>query len=487
MATPIPSNDATFDSADLKQALEALFASVPEGLHVTSVTTDSRRVTKGALFVALEGEQHDGHDHLEAALAKGAAAVLQRTNHPKALPSERAAARAISVHDTLIALGLLAHSHLMRWRSGARRVFQITGSSGKTTTKEMTAALLGLRARTLWTQGNLNNRIGLPHTALTVTDAHTYVVLEAGMSLPGEMAHLAAIGFADAAAIVNIGTAHAETAGGVEGVAREKGALFLGMRPNGFMVVNLDNAKCVAAAAIASKDGERTSITFGRHPEAQYRLRDRRVHITNKGTSTALAFARGDQEVTFDLPVPLFEHQAIDLMCALALAETAEPAFTNDELCKALTSLNLEGRGLGAQLGQDVFLFDDSYNANPDSMRASLAMLAEAASTRRKVAVLGEMKELGEAALEAHESLAKDVKAAGVELLLTCGGLASRLGAAATALGVPTQAFENARQAAEACVQLARTGDAILVKASRSVGSEVVCQRLREHFGEARA
>lgn len=478
MATPIPSNQTSFSAEELRTLLGApLGTSATQAERaVTSVTTDSRAVVDGALFVALVGETMDGHAFAKAAVEKGAAAVVLSRD----VPDLSASVQRYVVPDTLVAWGNLAAHALARFRAAdaRRRVFMVTGSSGKTTTKEMLAELLSLRGKTARTAGNLNNRIGLPATIFALSSDAVYCVLEAGMSLPGEMALLAEIVRPDVSTIVNVGLAHAEGVGGQEGVLREKRAVYEYLREEGVAVVNRDDAFVVRGAAEAPQSARR--VSYGRatllpHGEG-YRLLDRQV--TGGGATLTIERESGpSMEIATPFPG---EAQALDFLCALATAESVVPPFTTEEMATALRNVTLTGRSTVHERPGDATVIDDSYNANPSSMAASLRTAREMARHRgaRLVAVLGEMKELGPFARKAHQELGEDVAAAGVSLFIGCGGLVSEALSVAEARGVRTLGAKDAAEAAILASREVYAKDVVLVKASRSVGAEEVVRAL---------
>jgi UDP-N-acetylmuramoyl-tripeptide--D-alanyl-D-alanine ligase len=476
MATPIPANRATFDANAMAQATGGRVVRQTEGRVAVGVTTDSRTVVPGCAFVALRGESHDGHAFLGAAVDAGATLVLAEGGRA---PSD-ARADAVEVGDALDAWGALARAHLASWRTRERAVVAVTGSAGKTTTKELCAALLRAIAPCHATTGNLNNRVGLPAVVLGVTDSHRFLVLEMGMSVPGEIAALTALAEPDVAVVTNIGLAHAGGVGGtIEDVAREKGAVFEGLRRDGTAVVNVDDPAVVAQASRA-----RVSATagFGRDPHASWRLVDRAA-LGARGSRVTVVRPGGGAAV-FDVPIA-GEAAAIDFVAALAAAESALGARIADSVvASALAALApIAGRMHARRLGGGVLVVDDAYNANPASMRAALASLAEMAEGRR-IAVLGEMKELGDAAAREHEALGSAVAEAGVAVLVSCGGLADATAAVARLRGVRTVLARDADEASRAVLELVAPGDTVLVKASRSVGAERVVAALVRARGE---
>ena len=390
MATPIGANRAVVEARSVAQATGGRLVRSTTGRAAHGVTTDSRAVVRGGAFVALRGEKHDGHAFIGAAIEAGAAlVVVERGRAP-----EDARADAVEVDDTLVAWGAIARAHLHAWRSAnsAARVVAITGSAGKTTTKELCAALLRTVGQCHATAGNLNNRVGVPAVILELEAKHRFAVLEVGMSLPGEIGVLARIVEPDVAVVTNVGLAHAGGVGGtIADVAREKGALFEGVRPGGVIVANGDDPAVMAQVGRAPRSARLTS--FGRQDiAARYRLLEREP-LGPEGSRLRIDRGRGDV-VSVVLPIP-GEAAAIDFAAALAAADAAVEGSVDPS--RAMGSLApIPGR-MRVCRSHGLTVLDDAYNANPASMRAALSTLAEWADGRR-VAVLGEMKELGPAA-----------------------------------------------------------------------------------------
>lgn len=487
MATPIPENHATFTLAELTQLFGEPFGTLPDdGATVTSVTTDSRAVKKGSLFVALVGERMNGHAYAATAASCGAAAAILSTDVPEL--RESSVVRFI-VPDTLVAWAKLAEYALARFRAEDehRRVFLVTGSSGKTTTKEMLASLLTLRGKTSKTAGNLNNLIGLPATVLALPRDARYCVLEAGMSVPGEMERLASLAKPDVATIVNIGIAHAEGVGGPDGVLREKSAVYKYLSPDGFAIINRDDTMVVRGAGQAPFSARKVAYgTPAQLPHGEgYRLLDRRV--VEDGAVLTIERETGP---SIEIQSPFAgEAQALDFLCALACAEAVESPFTTAEMNAALCNVHLEGRATVHTLADGTTVIDDSYNANPASMASSLRTAGELARHKgaRLVAVLGEMKELGAYAEKAHRELGVEVAAAGVALFIGCGGQMNEALTAAADRGTRTLAAMDASEAAILALREVYAKDVVLVKASRSVRAEQVVAALLSASPRARS
>lgn len=467
LATPIGTNEATLDARTVAQDTSGR-AVRATGRVARGVTTDSRAVVPGGAFVALRGERHDGHAFVPAAIEAGAALVVVGRGHEIADPR----VDVVEVEDTLDAWGFIGRSHLRAWRRSRPdgSVVAITGSAGKTTTKELCAALLRLVAPCHATAGNLNNRVGVPAVLLQLEPKHRFAVVEVGMSLPGEIAALASIVEPDVAVVTNVGLAHAGGVGGtVADVAREKGALFAAVAAGGVCVANADDEAVMTSVARAR--GRR--VTFGQSAGADVRLAAR----TPRGLEgSSLRIERGGRSTTVELPIA-GEAAGLDLVAALAAAEGAAGPIDDALLTAALATLAPVAGRMNVWRAGGATVIDDAYNANPSSMRAALSTLGESGEGRR-VAILGEMKELGRTSEREHEALADALVRARVALLVSCGGLAGATARAAAARGVEVVLAADATEAALIARQRVQPGDVVLVKASRSVGAERVVDAL---------
>lgn len=476
MATPIPKNEASFTTFWIAAATGGSVAR-GDGKAGRGITTDSREVAPGSAFVAIRGENSDGHDYVQSANDRGAAVVVvEKGRGPKS-----GSADIVEVDDTLRAWGDIARAHLRRWRQSRKAwngVVAITGSAGKTTTKEICAALLRECGTCHATAGNLNNRLGLPAVALGVTGETDYVVLEMGMNLPGEIAALTQIAAPRVGVITNVGVAHGEgVGGGRDAVAREKGALFENLDKYAAAVVNADDDAVVAQLA---RTDVRNIRSFGRDPSASYRLLSRSP-LGVEGSALVVKRARFKKPLEIILPLA-GEAAAIDFVAALAAADAAaRNPLRRSAIARAVETLRPpSGRGEIKKRGDGALVIDDSYNANPGSVRASLESAAEIARAerRRLVVVLGEMKELGATAEAEHAALGDAISAAGAAIAIGCGGLVDR--ALDRVRGAETvKATDTAHAAREAALRV-RAGDVVLVKGSRSVATERVVQALME-------
>ena len=442
---------------------------------VTSVSTDSRTVPAGALFVALAGPSFDGHSFLAAARESGAAACL--VSDERALAAGKGASLpAVVVGDTLQALQDLAAWHRRRL---APVVVALTGSAGKTTTKELLGAVLGLAGPTLVTQGNLNNHIGVPLTLLRLQPEHRFAVIEMGCSGWGEIALLARLASPSLGLITNVGEAHLEGLGTLEGVARAKGELFAALPPDGTVLVNLDDPRVVSLPSPAQR-----RVGFGRAPEAAVRLAGRRPSGDGR---QEVELVLGGQSLTVTLGL-LGAHNASN---ALAAAAAAHALGVPPEVLQAgLARVTAAPGRLQVRAGvEQSWLIDDTYNANPGSMWAALAVLQEqAAAGARTHALLGEMLELGPSTESLHEDLGRVAAEAGVSSLIAVGRAASwyHRGARSRLSEHQMVAVSTPEEGAQAAAGRLRAGDWLLIKASRGIHLERAVAPLLRGAAEAR-
>jgi UDP-N-acetylmuramoyl-tripeptide--D-alanyl-D-alanine ligase len=472
MATPIPTNRASFSIADIVSATGGEI--VAEGLGaVMGISTDTRTLAEGAGFVALHGDAHDGHDHLDAAARAGAAIAI--VDRPVQAPAGLSVVR---VKDTLVALGDLARRHALMWRFHTGGcVVAVTGSAGKTTTRIALTALLAACAsgpdRIHSAQGNLNNRVGVPMVLLGLERRHTAVVLEMGMNQPGEIAELCRIAVPQVGVLTLIAAAHTEGVGSIEGVAEEKGALLRALRLENRAVVNADDPRARAALARAFVP----SVLYGHAPDADYRI----VSRETIGMDSARVRV-GDVEFT----TPLLG-EAGALACAAAIA-VVEFAFRT-KVDGALATRAFAGVDRSAGAGRlsprvvagDLAIIDDSYNANPASTCASIRAAAEIARAtgRRLLLVLGEMRELGALSAAGHDEVGQAAGASGAaEVFAVGGGEAPRIAARAAEAGVRASHTGRVEDVTVVVKRAARPGDLVLVKGSRSTGTERIVAAL---------
>ncbi len=427
----------------------------------TRTSTDSRNIAAGDLFVALVGEKFDAHDFVPQVAAAGAAAVV--VSRAPANASKLSCA-VIEVEDTLVALQRLAREHR---RLLDPLVIGITGSNGKTSTKDFTAAVMRPRHEVLATAGNLNNHIGVPLTLLSLEEKHTCAVVEMGMNHPGELAPLCAIAEPDAAIITNIGVAHIEHMGSRAGIAQEKGVLAESVRAGGVVVLNANDdytpkiaSRCMAKVITAGVGLGDVCAT---------------LHASGaEGSQFTLDFC-GKARVEVSMPVP-GEHMVGN--AALAAACAWHHGVAPQEIAAALGAAQVTKGRLQVRHWRGVVVLDDSYNANPDSMRAGMRTLAGMKVSGRRAAVLGRMAELGPLAEQGHREVGEFAAQAGLDAVFTVGDEAAQIGRAAASGVGETKNFPTHAECAAHLREWLKDGDAVLLKGSRSAGMEQVFTHL---------
>jgi UDP-N-acetylmuramoyl-tripeptide--D-alanyl-D-alanine ligase len=441
-----------------------LIAGSPEAI-LSGLSTDSRRIAQAELFWALKGERYDGHDFVTKAIDKGAiGAVIEKGYRPEISATRNPVL--ISVVDTLKALGDLGNW----WRRGHPvPVAAITGSVGKTTTKEMAASILGLKAPTLKNEGNLNNLIGLPLTLLLLEKAHQRAVLEMGMNRPGEIARLTEIAEPDVGVITNVGRAHLEGLGDINAVARAKVELLEKMPEKSQAILNGDDARLLKAAS----PFQRKLITFGLGPENQIRA-EKIESLGEAGTAFDLRFFGQTQKVRLRVPG---RQNVFNALAASAVALCLEDS--PEHIQEGLQGFQgIKGRFMITQLPGDIILVDDTYNCNPTSLKAALdSARALVAGEGRLIVGLGEMLELGDETIPAHLEAGNMVAERGVFCLLVMGEHAPQMITGAVSKGLPKERAIEATNHEEMAQELGarmRKGDVILLKGSRKMQLEKV-------------
>jgi UDP-N-acetylmuramoyl-tripeptide--D-alanyl-D-alanine ligase len=426
------------------------------------VVRDSREVVPGSLFVAFVGERVDGHDFAQAVVAAGAVAVL--ASRPVGVP-------AIVVEDVQAALGALAR-HVVR-RLGATLV-ALTGSAGKTSTKDLIAQVLGRKAPTVFTPGSLNNEIGLPLTALTATEETRFLVLEMGARGIGHIRYLTELTPPRIGLVLNVGSAHIGEFGGREQIAQAKGELVEALPRDGVAVLNADDPY---VRAMASRTQAKV-LFFGEADEADVRAEN--VRLTDSGQpSFRLHTPSGASDVTMRL---YGEHHVSNALAAAAVAH--ELGMSAEEIATALSEAGSLSRWRMevTERPDGVTVVNDAYNANPESMKAALRALAAMGKGRRTWAVLGKMAELGDEALAEHDAVGRLAVRLNVSKLVAVGGREAawlQLGAYNEgSWGEESVHVSDAQAAVDLLRSELRPGDVVLVKASRSVGLESVAEAL---------
>lgn len=440
-----------------KALFKNIWMAAPAGVSITSVVTDNRNATPGCVFVAIKGERVDGHNYAVKAMEAGAVCVVAQ-RLMEGIPEDRT----VLVPDVLDAMITMGANYRSAY---SPLVLGVTGSVGKTTTKEFGAAIFSAFGNTVKTLGNQNNEIGMPQTLFRLDETTRYAVVEMGMQRLGEISKLTRAARPDAGIITKIGQSHIETVGNVEGVRKAKLEICEGMPYGAPLVLNGDDAMLRGAAIpgnvrpfFAGIENEQNDV--------------RAVDIHREGQGQAFLI-RDVQYGEFSACIPaLGNHYIGDALLAYTAATRLGLGAQN--CADALQNFEAAGgRQQITETGGVVFL-EDYYNANPDSMRAALTTLAGLEVEGRRIAVLGDMLELGDAARAAHRTLGGEVAGAGVDLLITVGDLAALAAAEAHKQGIQAVTLRTNVEAARFLGKNARAGDAVLLKASRGMRFEEI-------------
>ena len=455
-----------FTADELARATGGRWIGTPPAV-LSGVSTDTRSLGSGALFVALKGEKFDAHAFLDEAAARGAAAALvaeARAGEPSSLPR-------LAVADTLAALGAIARLHRLRFTIP---VVGVTGSNGKTTTREMIAAILATRGPILKTEGNLNNEVGVPLTLFGLEETHQAAVVEMGMNHPGEIARLAAIALPQVGVVTLAAPAHLEGLGTVDAVADAKAELYQGLPEGGIAIANADDARMLKRAQASGRRMITFSATKGRRGDVVV------LEILSQGDDgLRFVLGVGNREVPVHIPGLVGAHNAANAAAAAAAAIAL--GCTDREIARGLAAVRPVGRRLRLEtLPSGVRLVDDCYNANPASMSAALRTLtALAANGGRAVAVLGDMLELGAVEVEAHRALGEEAAKAGLAGLAAFGPRSRGTAEAARAAGLEAFHVEELDPLVAWAKSNVRPGDVLLVKGSRGMKLERLVEALR--------
>jgi len=429
---------------------------------VDKVSTDSRTIKPGELFVALRGDNFDGHNFVEATVKAGAAGAIIDLNWNGNVPKNFALIRA---RDTLQAYQQLAANYRQSLKLD---VIAITGSNGKTSTKDFAAAVLARKFRVTKTQGNFNNHVGLPRTILDATAQDEVAVWEIGMNHPGEIAALATIAAPDVGIITNIGVAHIEFMGSREKIADEKGALAEAIGAEGTVILNADDPFTERIATRARGKVILAGTTGGTI---------RASEINQSGSGTDFTVLEGAHRCRAQLPVPGL-HMVQNALLAIASGRVL--GLSLEECAAGLVGAPLTKARLQVKEIHGVQFLDDSYNANPDSMKAALRTLVELDADGRKIAVLGEMRELGDKSESGHREVGETAAALKVDHLIAIGNVAATMADAAKRAGLQNSSVvASTAEAAELLAELAAPGDLVLIKGSRLARTEQVIEAFR--------
>ncbi len=465
---------AELDGNDVLSATGGTLAGSSTDTLFKGVFTDSRQILRGSLFIPLIGEKFDGHDFIAAAVRDGASGFLVGKGSENKIREEFSDTTIIRVDDTLKALGDIAHF----WRKKFRAVVvAITGSSGKTTTKEMLAGIAGLKKKIIKAQGNYNNLIGLPMTVLNINAQHDLAILEMGTNTRGEIGRLTEIAEPDIGLITNIGPAHLEGFKSVETVREEKLDLFRNMPEAGVAIINLDDERLL----VTDKDWRGKRVTFGLRKDAD---------VSAEGIET-----KGLKGVGFTIRMGSFR-QGITLSTAgnhnvyNALAAAASSwalGIDFPTICQGLTAFQpISGRMEIHRLKNGAFIINDTYNANPASFGEALKTLRDLKGNQKSTVIMGDMLELGDQAEVMHEGIGSLMADTGVDTIYLRGRLSPATAAGAFKKKMSKDQivfFETPDEIIAHLASHVKKGDWILVKGSRQTRMEQAVEKIIEAFG----
>ncbi len=421
------------------------------------ICTDTRKCEPGCLFIAIKGDTHDGHDHVQTAIDGGAVAVMVDRDLPANLPQLRVA-------DTRKAMGHLAAFVRSNLKS---KVIAVAGSNGKTGTKNLIDSVLRDSLRGSISPKSFNNDIGVPSTIFAADPGDDYLVLEIGTNHHGEILNLTNIARPDVAVITNIGAEHLEFLGSLEGVRTENAQIIAGLNPDGLLILNGDSEGLLDA--VAAYPGKK--ITFGIHPHNDLRATD--IACSTDG----VCFQLDGREIHLPL---LGRHNAVNALAAIAVARYLGVA--DDRINQGLTTATAPQMRLQFQSLGNINILNDAYNANPNSMQAALETLRDLKTPGRRVAILGDMLELGDTANHYHRQIGHFAADCDLDLLICVGEKARLIAAAALGAGMPARLIEsypNAAACAAVIANLVARDDLVLLKASRGIKLEQVANTLQ--------
>lgn len=446
---------ARFTLAEVLAATRGACAAQDDGRQFDGICTDTRVLTPGVLYIALAGERFDGHDYVQEAIRKGAAGVV--ISRPLTFATQAAV---VLVTDTRIALQDLARFHRCRFQLP---LIAVTGSNGKTSTKDMIAAVLSTKLNVLRTEANFNNEIGLSQTLLRLDGSHQAAVVEMGMRGRGEIAELASIALPTIGVLTNVGETHLERLGTVENIAAAKAELIEALPASGFAVLNADDQ---FVQAMQQKTAAQIR-TFAVDAAADVQATD--IVQTIQGVS--FACLEGENRFPVFIPLP-GRHTVYNALAAITVGRLLGLDFV--QIAAGLADYQPGKMRLNIRRQAEITIIDDTYNASPLSMAAAVNVLGEIAPGR-KIAVIGDMLELGEASRQAHERVGVQLAKVGAAILLTVGEMAGYAAAAATLHGVAdVVACKDHQQAVGELQKRLLPGDTLLVKGSRGMQMEKV-------------
>lgn len=451
---------AIFTTEEVKQATGGIVEPSLNGVTYLDIVTDTRQITKDCLFVALKGEKFDGHSFVKEAVKKGASAVV--VDHKiQGVPC-------IVVEDTLKAYQDLAHFHRMRF---SIPVVAITGSSGKTTTKEMVGAILSSQMNIVITEKNFNNEIGLPKTLLRLDESHEACVVEMGMRGFGQIEELAKIAQPTIGVVTNVGTSHIELLGSQEGIAKAKSELVRELPETGYAILNSDDPWVAAM----EKMTDAHCVTYGQNPSSTVAA----IEVSYRRNGMQCKAKLFDQLYAFFLPM-VGIHNIYDALAAIAVGKLL--GINEGKMQKALgdfTSLPMRQEIVNCG---PLVLFNDAYNANPSSMAEAIRAVGHLEG-KRKIAMVGDMLELGDYTEKAHREIGELLAAEQFDMVFAYGEASQYIAEAAKEGGVPVVVSSLSHdEIAEKYKEKAEKGDTVLIKGSRGMTMEKIAELIEKWY-----
>ncbi len=453
----------SFDCVELIRAVEGKLLWGDSSKIFSGITTDSRKVARGNLFIPLVGEKFDGHDYIEQCFDTGASICLTQ----KVIP-ERDNCSAVLVNDTAKALRDIATWHRNKYNIP---VVGITGSVGKTSTKDMISCVLARKYEVLKTQGNFNNEIGLPLTLFNLDERHEVAVIEMGMSGFGEISRLTAIAQPQVAVITNIGVSHIEKLGSQQGILKAKLEILEGLKPDGLVVLNGDDP------LLREKRGKLDSraVFYGMDGSVDYRAENYQS-LGEDGSSFSIMVDNKTYEVK--VPVPGI-HNVYNAMAAIAVG--VEMNISMKIIVEGISDYSPGSMRQNIISHKGIKIINDAYNASPQSMQAAINVLEELSTKTRGIAVLGDMLEMGNMAKELHYSVGDFIKDKNISHLITVGKDSKNITQAVTDSGnssINLRHFDNNSDALDYIIGIVKQGDYILIKGSRGMKMEQIAEGL---------
>jgi UDP-N-acetylmuramoyl-tripeptide--D-alanyl-D-alanine ligase len=457
---------------EIKNVLRAELKTTLKKGMITGVTTDSRRVSEGDLFVALRGDRFDGHNFLVQAIKSGARGLVIDRNLPLPASVKDGAVCVMKVEDTLEALGKLARFYRRSLGHGVT-VIGVTGSNGKTTTREMIYHVLSKSRKGYQSPENYNNQIGVPLTLFGVEGGDDFVVVEMGSNAPGEIAELSRIAEPDIAVITSVGPSHLEGFKDMSGVSVEKVSIVTGLKEHGVVICGLDHEMTLERLRALG----RNVITFGVDAEAD-------VTAGKVRQEPGRLFFETNDRVKVELPM-MGLHNVKNALAALAVVRRM--GISSKQYAEAMKDFTgVPGRMQGREI-HGITVIDDSYNANPASMAAAIAELSRWREAPRRILICGNMEELGEKAEEYHLQLGEEIARTNIDVLFAVGSKAALTANRAIEAGMGRSRVQksiNSRRLARLVKSMIRAGDVILVKGSHSMQMEKVVESLGRFKGD---